>query len=70
MRGRSGACGVLVGKTEGKEPLGRPRYRWEDNIKTDMQQVGREEAWTALIRLRYGQVAGCVAKAVMNFRVP
>ena len=31
---------VLVGKTEGKGPLGRPRCRWEDNIKMDLQEVG------------------------------
>ena len=32
---------VLVGKPEGKKPLGRPRRRWEDNIKMDLQEVGR-----------------------------
>jgi hypothetical protein len=31
---------VLVGKHEGKRPLGRPRRRWEDNIKMDLQKVG------------------------------
>ena len=31
---------VLVGKPEGKRPLGKPRSRWEDNIKTDLQEVG------------------------------
>ena len=31
---------VLVGKPEGKRPLGRPRYKWEDNIKMDLQEVG------------------------------
>jgi hypothetical protein len=31
---------VLVGKREGKRPLGRPRHRWEDNIKMDLQEVG------------------------------
>ena len=43
-----GACGtyggvhkVLVGKPEGKTPLGRPRRRWEDNIKMDLQEVER-----------------------------
>ena len=40
MGGRRGACRVLVGKPEGKRPLGRPRYRWEDNIKMDHQEVG------------------------------
>jgi hypothetical protein len=52
MRGRRGACGVLVGKTEGKGTLGPPRFRWEDNIKTDLQQIGRKGAWTGLICLR------------------
>jgi hypothetical protein len=32
---------VLVGKPEGKRPLGRPRLRWEDNIKMDLQEVAR-----------------------------
>ena len=31
---------VLIGKSEGKRPLGRPRRRWEDNIKLDLQEVG------------------------------
>ena len=35
-----GAYRVLVGKPEGKRPLGRPRRRWEDNIKIDLQEVG------------------------------
>jgi hypothetical protein len=34
-----GVCRVLVGKPEGKRPLGRPRRRWEDNIKMDLQEV-------------------------------
>ena len=37
---RIGAYRVLVGKLEGKRPLGRPRRRWEDNIKVDLQAVG------------------------------
>ena len=36
-----GAHKVLVGKREGKRPLGSPRRRWEDNIKMDLQEVGR-----------------------------
>ena len=36
-----GVYRVLVGKSEGKRPLGRPRHRWDDNIKTDLQEVGR-----------------------------
>jgi len=34
--GGGAACRVLVGKPEGKKPLGRPRHRWEDNIKIDL----------------------------------
>jgi hypothetical protein len=52
---------VLVGKLEGKRPLGRPRRRWEDNIKKDLEEVG----------------GGCgdwmeraLVSTVMNFRVP
>jgi hypothetical protein len=37
----SGVHRVLVGKPEEKRPLGRPRHRWEDNIKMDLQEVGR-----------------------------
>jgi len=37
---RSGVCRVLVGKPEEKRPLGRPRRRWEDNIKIDLPEVG------------------------------
>jgi len=37
---RRGVYRVLVGKTEGKRPLGIPRRRWEDNIKMDLQEVG------------------------------
>ena len=35
-----GAYRVLVGNPEGKRPVGRPRHRWEDNIKVDLQEVG------------------------------
>jgi len=45
MGERRGICRVLVGKREGKRPLGRPRHRWEDNIKMDLQEVGWG-AWT------------------------
>jgi len=46
---------VLVGKSEGKRPLGRPR--WEDRIKMDLQEVGWG-AWTELMWLRKGSVGG------------
>jgi hypothetical protein len=42
MGDRKSAYRVLVGRTERKRPLGRPRYRWEDNIKIDLQEVGWE----------------------------
>jgi hypothetical protein len=35
-----GACNILVGKPEGRKPLGRPRRRWEDNIKMDLREIG------------------------------
>jgi hypothetical protein len=39
---------ALVGKPEGNRPLGKPRRRWEYNIKMDLQEVGREGVWTGL----------------------
>jgi hypothetical protein len=39
MGERIGAYRVLVGKPEGRRPLGRPRHRWEDNIKVDLREV-------------------------------
>jgi hypothetical protein len=53
MGDRRGAYRVLVGKPEGRRPLGRPRCRWEDNIKMDLREVGWG-AWTGLIWLRIG----------------
>ena len=60
---------VLVGKPEGKRPMGRQRHKWEDNIKMDLQEVGRgcgdwmdlaqdRDRWRALV------------STVMNFGVP
>ena len=60
---------VLLGKPEGKRPLGRPRRRWVDNIRTDLQEVGcgcmdwiglaqDRESWRTLV------------SSVMNLRVP
>jgi len=69
MGDRRGIFGVLVGKPEGKRPLGRPRHRWEDNIKMDLQEVGcggmdgiklaqdRDRWWVFVI-------------AVMNLQIP
>jgi hypothetical protein len=52
---RRGVYSVLVGKPEGKRPLGRPRHRWEDNIKVDLQEVG---CGLGSVGSGYGQVAG------------
>jgi hypothetical protein len=66
---RRGVYRVLVGKTEGKRPLGGPMRRWEDNIKMDLQQVGCEGMdWIELAQDRDRWWA-CV-NAVMNLRVP
>ena len=43
---------VLVGKPEGKRPLGRPRRRWVDNIKMDLQEVGGVGDWMELAQDR------------------
>jgi hypothetical protein len=53
MGERRGAYRVLVGKHEGKIPLGRLRSRWEYIIKKDLQEVGRR-LWTGLIWLSMG----------------
>jgi hypothetical protein len=50
---RRGVYRVLVGKPEGRRPLGRPRRRWDYNIKMDLQEVGFG-AWTGSIWLRKG----------------
>jgi len=66
---RGGLYRVLVGKPEGRRPLGRPRRRWVRNIRVDLQEVGfgymdligltqDREGWRTLV------------SAVMNFRVP
>ena len=60
---------VLVGKPEGKRPRGRPRRRWEDNIKMDPQEVGGVcEDWMELAEDR-DRWRALVSK-VMNLRVP
>ena len=60
---------VLVGKLEGKRPLGRPRRRWEDNIKMDLEEVVRGCGdWMELAQDRDRWRA--LVSTVMNFRVP
>ena len=59
----------LVGKPEGKRPLGRPRHRWEDNIKIDLQEFGGGRGnWMELAQDRDGWRA--LVGTVRNFRVP
>jgi hypothetical protein len=59
---------VLVGKPEGKKPLGRPRRRWEDGIRMDLREIGLEGVdWIRLYQDRDRWPA--VVSAVMNFRV-
>jgi hypothetical protein len=64
-----GAYSILVGRPEGRRPLGRPRHRWEDNIKMDLREIGfgdvdlinlaqDRDTWRALVN------------TVMNLRVP
>ena len=73
-----GACGAhggrercaqdSNGKPEGKRPLGRPRRRWEDNIKMDLQEVRGVGDWMELAQDRDRWRA--LVNTVMNFRVP
>jgi hypothetical protein len=57
-----------VGRPEGKRPLGRPRYGWEVNIKTDIQEVGWDVDWVDLAQDR--ETRWALVNAVMNIRVP
>jgi hypothetical protein len=69
MGERKGAYRALVGKPEGRRPLGRPRRRWEDNIKMDL----REDGWEGMDWINLGQDRDrwrALVNAVMNFRVP
>ena len=69
MGERRGIYRVLVGKPEGKSPLGRPRGRWKDNIKMDLQDVGRRGMdWIELAQDRDRWRA--VINAVMNLWFP
>ena len=64
-----GAYRVLVGKPEGKRPLGRPRRRWVDNIKMDLQEVGCGYLdWIGLAQDR--DRWRTLVSAVMKLRVP
>jgi hypothetical protein len=63
-----GVCRVLVGKPEGKRPLGTPRLRREDNIEMDLQEVGWGMDWIDLAQDTYRWRA--LVNAVMNLRDP
>jgi hypothetical protein len=64
-----GVYRVLVGRPEGKKPLGRPRRRREDNIKKDLREIGIDGAnWIQLAQDRV-QWCSCM-NMVMNLRVP
>ena len=66
---RGGEYRVLMGKSEGKTPLGRSRHRWEDNIKMDLQKVeceGMDSIELAQDKERWWELVN----AVMNLQVP
>jgi hypothetical protein len=68
MGERRGAYRALVGKPEGRRPLGRPRRRWEDNIKIDLREVG----WGGMDWINLTQDRDrwrALVNAVMNLRV-
>jgi hypothetical protein len=64
-----GVYRVLVGRLEGKRPLGRPRRRWEDNIKMDLTEIGIDGASRIPLAQDRVQWRACV-NTVMNLRVP
>jgi hypothetical protein len=66
--GESDGYRILVGRPEGRRPLGRPRRRWEDDIKIDLQEVEWGMDWIELAEVRDRWRA--LVNAVMNLRVP
>jgi len=63
-----GVYKVLMGKPEGKRPLGRPKHRWDDNIKMDLQEGCGGMDWIELAQDRDRWRA--IVNAIMDFRVP
>jgi len=64
-----GVYSILMGKPDGKRPLGRSRHRWEDNIKMDLQEVGCGGMdWIGVVQDRDRWWA--LVNAVMNLQVP
>jgi hypothetical protein len=69
MREGRGVYRVLIGRSEGKRPLGRLRHRWGDNIKKDLREIGIDG--TKWIRLAQDRVQWCAfVNTVMNLQVP
>jgi hypothetical protein len=69
MGGSNGAYRVFVGKPEGKRPLGRPRHRWEDHSKMNLQEAGCEGmGWIDLAQDK--DRWRTLVNAVMSLRVP
>jgi hypothetical protein len=67
--GRRDAHRILVGKPEGKRLLGRPRRRWEDNIRMDIREIGWGGVdWTDLAQDR--DLWNALVSTVMNFQDP
>jgi hypothetical protein len=64
---KRGAYRIVVRRSEGRRPLGRPRRRWEDNIKMDLQEVGWGMDWIELAQDR--DRWRTLVNAVMNLRV-
>jgi hypothetical protein len=64
-----GTYRFLLGRPEGKRPLGRPRPRWEDSIKTDLRKIGIYGANWIQLAQDWVHWPACV-NTVMNFRVP
>jgi hypothetical protein len=63
------ACNILIGKPKGKKPLGRPRYRWEDNSRVDVRENGWEGVgWIHLVQDRDQWWA--LVNVVMNLPIP
>jgi hypothetical protein len=69
MGEKRNACRLLLGKPEGKRPLGRPRRRWVDNIRMDLGEVGWGDVnWIGLAKDRTRWRA--LVNSVLNLRVP